>query len=239
MGRVVPQRTSGTVLVTDLLLVPAYPARVSFDLAQVNVSRLLAPIDSPVLTEFMAALDEINAEGDAAGGFRWRLQTEDGNATAVRAFGWDVGDSHGVIVNLTTWASVQALGDFVFSGQHLQVMRRRRQVSPRVSVPSTPTSLVASNAANASDQLRSRAGRTASVQAFSAITDTRPPGCTHAHIAPTSGSGRSKYISTPWHRTAANCGARPRRRRRSGPRPDGGRGGGGRRAPRAAAGASP
>ena len=105
----------------------SYAPAVASDLAQVNVSRLLAPLGSPVLAEFMAALDEVNAEGDAAPGFRWRLQTEDGNATAVRAFGWDVGDSHGVIVNLTTWASVQALGDFTFSGRHLQVMRRRRQ----------------------------------------------------------------------------------------------------------------
>ncbi len=101
------------------------------------MSRLLAPLDSPLLAEFMAALDEVNAEGDAAPGFRWRLQTEDGNATAVRAFGWDVGDSHGVIVNLTTWASVQALGDFVFSGQHLQVMRRRRQWFQRAVEPMT------------------------------------------------------------------------------------------------------
>jgi len=63
---------------------------VSFDLAQGNVSRLLAPLESPLLSPFMAALDEVNAEGDKAPGFLWRLQTEDGNATAVRAFGWDV-----------------------------------------------------------------------------------------------------------------------------------------------------
>ena len=101
------------------------------------MSRLLAPIDSPVLAEFMAALDEVNAQGESAPGFRWRLQTADGNATAVRAFGWDVGDSHGVIVNLTTWTSIQALGDFVFSGQHLQVMRRRRQWFQRAVEPMT------------------------------------------------------------------------------------------------------
>lgn len=99
----------------------------TFDLAQVNVSRLLAPLDSPLLADFMAALDEVNADGDAAPGFLWRLQTEDGNATAVRAFGWDVADSHGVIVNLTTWSSVEALGAFVYSGRHLEIMRRRRE----------------------------------------------------------------------------------------------------------------
>jgi hypothetical protein len=99
----------------------------SFDLAQVNVSRLLAPLESPQLAPFMAALDELNAEGDAASGFLWRLQTEDGNATAVKAFGWDVAGSHGVIVNLTTWQSVEALAGFVFSGRHLEIMRQRRQ----------------------------------------------------------------------------------------------------------------
>lgn len=99
----------------------------TFELAQVNVSRLLAPLDSPQLAGFMAALDEVNASGDAAPGFRWRLQTEDGNATAVRAFGWDVADSYGVIVNLTVWSSVDALADWAFSGPHLAIMRRRRE----------------------------------------------------------------------------------------------------------------
>lgn len=98
-----------------------------FELAQVNVSRLLAPLDSPQLAEFVAALDEVNASGDAAPGFRWHLQTEDGNATAVRAFGWDAADSYGVIVNLTVWSSVEALADWVFSGPHLAIMRRRRE----------------------------------------------------------------------------------------------------------------
>lgn len=99
----------------------------AFDLAQVNVSRLLAPLESPRLAAFMAALDEVNAEGDAAAGFVWRLQTADGNATAVEAFGWDVAGSHGVIVNLTTWRSVEALVGFVFYGRHLEIMRQRRQ----------------------------------------------------------------------------------------------------------------
>jgi hypothetical protein len=63
----------------------------------------LVPLDSPQLADFIAALDEVNAAGERAPGFRWRLQTEDGNATSIRAFEWDGGDSHGVIVNLTTW----------------------------------------------------------------------------------------------------------------------------------------
>ena len=108
-----------------------------FELAQVNISRLLASLDSPLLADFMAALDEVNAAGDRAPGFVWRMQTEDGNATAVRAFGWDVGDSHGVIVNLTVWTSVEALADFAFSGEHLAIMRRRRRWFARAAQATT------------------------------------------------------------------------------------------------------
>ena len=96
-------------------------------LAQVNIGRLRAPLDSPQLASFMAALDPVNAVADTAPGFVWRLQTEDGNATAVRAFEWDQAGSAGVILNMSVWESVEALAAFVYSRQHRQVLRRRRE----------------------------------------------------------------------------------------------------------------
>ena len=42
-------------------------------LAQLNVARLVAPIDSPELADFVARLDEINALAEASPGFVWRL----------------------------------------------------------------------------------------------------------------------------------------------------------------------
>jgi hypothetical protein len=98
-----------------------------FALAQVNIGRLRAPLDTPQLADFMAALDPVNAVADAAPGFVWRLQTEDGNATAVRAFEWDQAGSAGVIMNMSVWESVEALAAFVYSEQHRQVLRRRRE----------------------------------------------------------------------------------------------------------------
>ena len=62
-----------------------------YQVAQVNVARLRAPLDSAELADFVAALAPVNASADQAGGFVWRLQTEDGNATAIRAFDWDTG----------------------------------------------------------------------------------------------------------------------------------------------------
>jgi hypothetical protein len=98
-----------------------------FVLAQVNIGRLRAPLDSPQLASFMAALDPVNAVADVSPGFVWRLQTEDGNATAVCAFEWDQADSAGVILNMSVWESVEALAAFVYSEQHRQVLRRRRE----------------------------------------------------------------------------------------------------------------
>ena len=76
-------------------------------LAQVNIGRLLAPLDSPRIADFAAALEPVNAAADAAPGFIWRLQTEDGDATAVGGFIGDaVGADGGVIINLSVWESV-------------------------------------------------------------------------------------------------------------------------------------
>jgi Domain of unknown function (DUF3291) len=95
-------------------------------LAQVNIARLRAPLDSPDLADFVAALDPVNAAAETAPGFVWRLQTEDGNATSILAFDWDAGTSAGVIVNMSVWESVEDLAAFVYSGSHRPVLRRRR-----------------------------------------------------------------------------------------------------------------
>jgi hypothetical protein len=93
----------------------------AYHLAEINISRLLAPLDSELLADFVAALDPVNAAGDAAPGFVWRLKTEDGDATAVRIF-----DDPDLIVNLTVWTDLASLGDFAFGPGHVEIMRRRR-----------------------------------------------------------------------------------------------------------------
>jgi hypothetical protein len=96
---------------------------VAFHLAQVNIALPHEPLDSPLLREFVAALDPVNQAADAAPGFVWRLQTDTGNATAIKAFG-----DERLIVNMSTWESLEALRAFVFSSRaHLDVLRRRRE----------------------------------------------------------------------------------------------------------------
>jgi hypothetical protein len=99
----------------------------SYLLAQVNIGRLRAPLDSPQLAAFVTALDPVNAAAEAMPGFIWRLQTEEGNATSVRAFQWDVASSAGVIINMSVWDCVESLADFVYSAEHRPLLQRRRE----------------------------------------------------------------------------------------------------------------
>ncbi len=55
-----------------------------FHIAQFNVGRIVAPLDSPRLAGFVAQLEPINALADRAPGFVWRLQDESGDATGYR-----------------------------------------------------------------------------------------------------------------------------------------------------------
>jgi hypothetical protein len=94
-----------------------------FQLAQVNIGLPLEPLESALLAEFVAQLEPVNAVADTSPGFVWRLQTEDGDATGIRAFGDDR-----LIVNMSVWESLEALRAFVYSNRaHLEVLRRRRE----------------------------------------------------------------------------------------------------------------
>jgi hypothetical protein len=94
---------------------------VTFQLAQCNIVKLKAPLDSPVVAGFVAALDPINALADTAPGFIWRLKTDGGNATSIRVFADDQ-----ILLNLSVWESMEALTQYVYRSGHKDVLRQRR-----------------------------------------------------------------------------------------------------------------
>jgi heme-degrading monooxygenase HmoA len=79
-------------------------------------------MDGPVMADFQAALEPINALADAAPGFVWRLQTEDGDATAIRPY-----EDERMMVNMSVWESIEALRAFVYASGHTSVMRERKR----------------------------------------------------------------------------------------------------------------
>ena len=99
-------------------------------LAQMNIAKARAPLDDPLLAEFVANLDRINALADRSPGFVWRLQSDSGNATDIRAF-----DDPRMIVNLSVWRSYDELADYVYRSDHTRVMVRRREWFERLPRP--------------------------------------------------------------------------------------------------------
>jgi hypothetical protein len=97
-----------------------------YQLAQVNIARLLAPLDDPQLASFVANLTTVNAVADTADGFVWRLKDEQGDATSIEAFGWDIGEHAGVIVNMSVWVDLEHLSAFIYGELHRAVLRQRR-----------------------------------------------------------------------------------------------------------------
>ena len=93
-----------------------------YELAQLNIGLIRGPMDSPVMAEFAESLERINAVAEASPGFVWRLQTESGDATAIRPF-----DNENLLVNMSVWADLDSLRKYVYRSAHVEVLRRRRE----------------------------------------------------------------------------------------------------------------
>ncbi len=93
----------------------------AYHLAQINLARMLRPLDHPAMAGFVAWLEAVNALADESPGFVWRLQDEGGDATALRPFGEDL------LVNMSVWASIEDLWAFTYKSTHAQVFKRRKE----------------------------------------------------------------------------------------------------------------
>lgn len=93
-----------------------------YHLAQLNIAKKKAPLESPEMADFVNNLERINTLAEQAPGFVWRLKDESGNATALaNPFGDEM------IVNMSVWQSVDALREYAFKSAHVEIMRRRRE----------------------------------------------------------------------------------------------------------------
>jgi hypothetical protein len=93
-----------------------------YHLAQVNIARALAPLDSPVMAGFVAKIDEFNRLADVSPGFVWRFQNESGNATYLRPY-----DDDRIIFNLSVWETPDHLKAYVYRTGHADLVRQRQQ----------------------------------------------------------------------------------------------------------------
>lgn len=89
-----------------------------YHIAQSNIARMRAPLDDPIMQRFVEWLEPVNGLADESPGFVWRLQTEEGDATSVRAF-----EDESMLLNMSVWESIEDLRAFVLHPNHTRVMR--------------------------------------------------------------------------------------------------------------------
>ncbi|MCP4765842.1 MAG: DUF3291 domain-containing protein [Gammaproteobacteria bacterium] len=95
-------------------------------IAQLNIARMKYEFDDPRMQEFIDRLEDINALADHAPGFVWRLQTDEGDATAIDFFGADT------LVNMSVWGDMESLHGYVYRSAHNEVMAQRKLWFDRV-----------------------------------------------------------------------------------------------------------
>lgn len=103
-----------------------------YHLAQINIATALAPLDDPIMADFMNNLAPINALAEQHPGYVWRLQTPAGDATSILVF-----DDHRIIINMSVWESVEALFQFTYYSDHAAFYRRRGEWFEKMSTPVT------------------------------------------------------------------------------------------------------
>lgn len=104
-----------------------------FHLAQLNVARLKAPLDSPLMADFVSQLEAIYSVAERAEGFIWRLKADDLNSSA---FGIRPAGDQRLVVTMSVWESLEALHDYVYRSAHQEPLRNRAEWFEKPEGPS-------------------------------------------------------------------------------------------------------
>ena len=94
-------------------------------IAELNIGRLVAPVDDPRVADFMQALDLVNGLGKRMPGFVWMMEGsgEPGTGNTEN----NIGDDPQFVANLTVWEDVSSLENFVFNTVHKKFYDRRAE----------------------------------------------------------------------------------------------------------------
>lgn len=92
------------------------------ELAQFNISTLVEPLDHPRSAGFAEGIPAMNALGESMPGFLWRLQSDEGDATSLRAYPNPL-----TVVNLTVWDDVDTLKAYAYRTEHGDFVKRRNE----------------------------------------------------------------------------------------------------------------
>lgn len=93
-------------------------------LAHLNVAKLLAPIEDPLIKDFKNGIEAINTLAEESAGFVWRMKEDplmpDGSTYIFM-------NDPSIIATLSVWESVQALKTFTYQSVHGSYVKLRKE----------------------------------------------------------------------------------------------------------------
>ena len=93
-----------------------------YNLAQINIAKVLAPMDDPIMKGFEDNLDAIYRISDVHPDFLCRINNED-YPTELR----DAFPDESLIVNISVWKDLISLFDFTYKSGHVEIFKRKKE----------------------------------------------------------------------------------------------------------------
>ncbi len=90
-------------------------------LAQLNIAEALYSVEDARMDGFTGPVDTINAMADRSPGFIWRLTDDDETDGALSLRMEGMNDY--TLVNMSVWADIESLFQFIYKTAHAKVMR--------------------------------------------------------------------------------------------------------------------
>lgn len=101
-----------------------------YHLAQVNIARMHADLDDPIMLGFTQRLDEINLLAESSPGFVWRYVS----ATDEVSYYIPEQDKR-ILLNMSVWESISALKNYVYHSTHLELLQNKKEWFSKLDRP--------------------------------------------------------------------------------------------------------
>ena len=93
-------------------------------LAQANVARFRAPLDSPIMKEFTDFLEPVNKLAEESPGFVWRLTDSEGRSASYIESPFK---DELTAINISIWENYESLSQFVYTTVHSYFLRNKKK----------------------------------------------------------------------------------------------------------------
>lgn len=96
----------------------------SYHLAQANIAKFKASLDSPVMKEFTDFITPINKLAEESPGFIWRLKDNEGRSSSYIETPFK---DQMMAVNLSLWQNIEVLNQFVYHTVHSYFFKNKKR----------------------------------------------------------------------------------------------------------------